>query len=170
MNSDTKIRFIGLVGLGTIAVWLTLSIGTCFYLSLVSLRWPTVPVRVTASGVNTGVSTVGNWWIPDVQYEYQLGGGVYRSSNIRYLLPPAYHEEEAREVQVAYPKGSEVTAAYDPKDPARSVLEPGVPPNLWIRALIPVFFWSLTFYLFYEIKHPERRLLLRPSRETASEE
>ncbi len=170
MNSDTKIHLVGLIGLGSIAVWLTLSLGTCFYLCLTSLRWPTVPVQVTASGVNTGTSNLGNWWAPDVQYEYHLGGRVYRSTNIRYLMPPFYHEEEARVVQAAYPQGAEVKAAYDPKNPARSVLEPGVPPDMWARALIPVFFWSLAFYIFYEIKHPHRRFLLRPSAETASEE
>jgi len=74
MNSDTKARFLGLIGLGSIAVWLTLSLGSGFYLCIISLRWPTVPVRVTSSGVNAGRSNMGMWWAPDVEYEYRLSG------------------------------------------------------------------------------------------------
>lgn len=167
MNSDTKIRFVGLVGLGSIAVWLTLSLGNCLYLCLTSLRWPTVLVRVTSSEVNTGVSNLGHWWVPDVEYEYQLGGQAYHSTNIHYLMPVFYHEEEARAVQATYPQDAKIRAAYDPRNPGRSVLEPGLPSGMWERALIPVFFWGLTAYLFYEIKHPERRLLLRSNPEEA---
>jgi hypothetical protein len=167
MNSDTRIRFVGLFGLGSVAVWLTLSLGSCLYLCLTSLHWPTVPVQVTLSGVNTGSSNLGNWWSPDVRYEYQLDGHVYRSSNVRYLMPVFYHREEATAVQAAYPLGTQTKAAYDPHNPERSVLEPGVPPNMWERALIPVFFWALTAYILYEIKHPARRVLLRSNPEEA---
>ena len=161
MNSDTKARFFGLIGLGAIAVWLTLSLGNAFYFSMISLRWPKIPVRVISSAVSTGSSTLGTWWAPDVQYEYQLSGRSYHSATIRYLMPPFYEREKAQAVLAAYPAERYTTAAYDPQDPARSVLEPGVPGNMWIRALIPLFFWALTAYIYYEIVHPRRRILLR---------
>jgi hypothetical protein len=170
MNSDTKGRLVGLVGLGAIAVWLTLSLGNAFYLALISQRWPTVPVRVISSGISTGRSTIGNWWAPDVQYEYQLGGRTYHSTSIRFLMPVFANQDDARAVQSAYPQDAQTKAAYDPRDPARSVLEPGVPPNMWWRVLIPLFLWCLVGYIFYEINHPERRRLLSRNPETVDEQ
>ena len=170
MNSDTKARLLGLIGLGTIAVYLTLSLGNAFYLSLVSLRWPKVPVRVTSSGVNTGRSNMGTWWAPEVEYEYRVSGRAYNSGTIRYLMPPFYEQDEARAVLAGYPAEAQRTAAYDPQEPARSVLEPGVPPGMWKKALIPLFFWALTAYIFYEIVHPERRIMLRSNPDAVPQE
>ncbi|MGB8769968.1 MAG: DUF3592 domain-containing protein [Candidatus Korobacteraceae bacterium] len=160
MSSDTKGRFIGIVGLGSIAVWLTLNLGMGFYRSLISQHWPAVPVRIASSAVVSGVSTVGHWWGPDVEYEYQFAGRTYRSSTIRFLMPVFYGEDDARSIQSAYPQNGTAIAAYDPDDPSRSVLEPGVPGGMWKQALIPVFFWILTAYLYYEATHPHRRVLM----------
>lgn len=161
MNSDTKARYLGLTGLGIIAVWLTLSLGDAFYLSLISLRWPKVPVRVTSSEVETGRSNLGTWWAPDVEYDYRVSGHAYHSATIRYVMPPFYQEEEAQAFLASYPPQAQTTAAYDPRNPARSVLQPGVPPKMWGKALIPLFFWGLIAYIYYEIVHPHRRLMLR---------
>jgi len=161
MNSDTKARLLGLIGLGSVAVWLTISIGSSFYLCLVSLRWPKLPVRVVSSGVSTGSSNLGTWWAPDVDYVYLLNGRAYHSATIRFIEPPFYEKDGAEAVLAGYPAETQTTAAYDPKDPARSVLEPGVPPGMWKKALIPPFFWALTAYIFYEIVHPRRRWMLR---------
>ena len=170
MNSDTKARFLGLMGLGSIAVWLTLSIGSAFYLSLVSLHWPKVPARIISSEIDTGRSNVGTWWAPDVAYEYSLNGQEYRSTTIRYVMPPSYEKDEAQTVLAAYPLNAQTSAAYDPRDPARSVLEPGIPRMMWLKALIPIFFWGLTAYIYYEIVHPERRLMLRSNPEILGQE
>jgi Protein of unknown function (DUF3592) len=160
MSSDTKGRFVGIVGLGTIAVWLTLSLGTEFYWSLMSRQWPVVPVRITSSAVVTGVSTIGHWWTPEVEYKYGFAGRTYRSSNIRFLMPPFSREDDARSVEAEYPRGAFAKAACDPDDPSRSVLEPGVPRGMWKQALIPVFFWVLTAYFRFEATHPDRRVLM----------
>lgn len=160
MSSDTKGRFVGILGLGTIAVWLTLSLGTEFYWSLISRDWPLVPVHVTSSAVVTGVSNVGHWWSPEVEYQYRFAGRTYRSSTIRFLMPVFYGEDDARAIKLAYPQDGTAKAAYDPDDPSRSVLEPGVPRGMWKQALIPVFFWLLTAYFRFEATHPDRRVLM----------
>jgi len=170
MNSDTKARFVGLVGLGAIAVWLTVSLSSNFYLSIASLSWPKVAARITSAGINTGTSTMGTWWAPDVEYEYSVSGRAYHSATIRYLMKPFSEQEEAQAVLAGYPAQAQVRAAYDPQDPARSVLEPGVPAGMWKRALIPFFFWGLVAYIFYEIVHPDRRILLRSNPEAVAEE
>lgn len=167
MNSATKGRLLGVVGLASIALWLTLSVGSSLYRALESLYWPKVTVTVTSSDVSTGVSNVGRWWQPELTYEYQVAGQSYRSGNIRYLMPPFYHAEGARQIQAEYPKGEQVKAAYDPQNPASSVLEPGIPADMWWRLLMPLFFWTLIGYILYEIRNPDRRFLLLPDVEPA---
>ena len=87
------------------------------------------------------------------RYEYRVSQHAYRSSTIRYLLPPFYEKEEAQAVLSAYQSKTQVTAAYDPENPARSVLEPGVPRHVE-ESSDPTFFWTLTAYIYYEIVHP----------------
>jgi len=170
MNSDTRARLLGLFGLGSIAVWLTLSLGNAFYLCLISTHWPKAPARVVSSGINTGSSTLGKWWAPDVEYDYRVSQHAYRSSTIRYLMPPSYEKGDAQTVSTVYPREAQTTAAYDPENPARSVLEPGVPAGMWTKALILPFFWAVTGYMFYEIIRPRRRFMLRSNPEVAAQE
>jgi hypothetical protein len=165
MNSDTKARLIGLFGLGVITVWLTADIGSSFFYSLASRHWPKTPARITYSGVVAGTSNAGTWFAPDVEYEYEVAAKTYHSANIRYPMQTFYVEDAATEVHAPYSKGRQVDVAYDPRDPSRSVLETGIPPGMWHQALIPLFFWTLSGYIFYEINRPGRRFLLRSNPE-----
>lgn len=170
MNSATKGRLIGFAGLLVFAVWITFSLGSSVFLCLESLTWPTVPVQVVSSGLNTGESNIGRWWQPEIVYSYQLKGRTYSSSNFRFLTPAIYQEESARQLQAEYPKGAEAKAAYNPRDPSMSVLQPGIPPGMWWRAFTPLFFWGILGYLYYEFKHPGRRIILLPDFELEREE
>ncbi len=170
MNSATKGRMVGLFGLACFALWITLSLGSRFVLGVESLWWPTAPARVTASGVSTDVSNAGRWWQPELTYDYEINGQSYQSSTVRFVMPPFYREEPAREIQSEYPEGTLTRAAYNPRNPSQSVLQPGVPSGLWWRGLLPLFFWTLTGYIFYEIRHPERRMMLLPDVEPAAQE
>jgi hypothetical protein len=160
-DSDTKGRLVGLLGLAALSVWIIVSISTNIYFSIVSQHWPTATARVTSSGVYTHGKGVGVSWNPVVEYEYEAGGAIHHSSKIRYLMRAFYDSDEANDVQSVYPAGRTVSVSYDPHDPERSVLEPGLPPGMWTQALIPLFFCGLCGYIFFEITHPERRLLLR---------
>jgi len=165
MNSDSKIRSIGLIGLGSIAVWLTLALGNSIYFGLASLHWPTVPVRITGSALNTGRSNVGNWWAPDIEYAYQLDGHTYRGTKIRYSMPLFYHQEEAQAIRAAYPQDASMRAAYDPQNPALCVLVPGVSSDMWERALVPLFLWALMGYIFYNTGRAKPEALLESDSE-----
>jgi hypothetical protein len=160
LDSDTKGRFVGLVGLCLFSVWIVVHLSSNFYLSLASRHWPTTYARVTSSAVYTHGAGAGMSWAPVVQYEYEAAGAEHRSSNIRFLLGTFYNADAAAEVVASYPVGRQVSVAYDPQDPNRSVLEPGVPQGMWTQAIIPLFFFGLCGYIFYEILHPERRMLL----------
>ena len=170
MNSASKGRLLGLAGLSVFAVWITISLGSSFFLCLESLTWPTVPVQVISSGLDTGESNAGRWWEPDVAFSYQVAGHAYRSSNFRFMMPPIYQEERAQQLQSEYPEGALAKAAYNPRNPSQSVLEPGLPAGMWWRGLIPLFFWGLLGYLYYEIKHPERRVVMLPDLAAAEDE
>jgi hypothetical protein len=167
MNSDTRIRSIGLSLLGTIAVWVTLMIGNSFYLCANSARWPKLSVRIVSSSITTGTSNMGRWWAPEVEYEYGVNGRIYHATNIRYFMPAIFQEEGARAIQAAYPQNRFTSAAYDPADPTRAVLEPGIPSNLWVRPLVPLFLWSLCGFIFYGLKSPNRKPELRSATEDA---
>jgi hypothetical protein len=170
MNSDSKARFMGLFGLGVFAVWLTAGIGSGFYHCLVSAHWPMIRARITSSQVNTGNSNIGTWWAPAVGYAYQVDGKSYTANTIRFLMPHFFREEPAANVIAPYAAGGEVRVAYDPGNPAESVLEPGVPAGMWKQALIPLFFWALVAFLHYEITHPKRRRLLRSNSDIEEQE
>jgi Protein of unknown function (DUF3592) len=165
MNSDPKIRSVGLIGLGIVAVWLTLALGNAIYFGLASLHWPTVSARVTTSALTTCSSNLGNWWTPDVEYEYQLDGRTYHGSRIRYSTSVSYHEEEARAVQAAYPEGAFLKAAYDPHNPEVSVLAPGVSSEMWEGALVPVLLWGLMGYVFYGMNRAKPEVMEEPESE-----
>jgi hypothetical protein len=160
----------GLIGLAGFSLWITLSLGIGFYHGVSSSFWPTAPAQVRSSSVSTGVSSLGRWWQPELTYDYRVGGHAYQSSTIRYLMPALSHEEDARLIQAEYSEGRQTRVAYNPRNASESVLEPGIPVGMWWRALIPVFLWGLTAYIYYEINHPKRRVMLLPDIETAGQE
>ncbi len=167
MSSDTKGRFLGLFIFGTLAIWITLNVFSGVSSSLRSEHWPKAPAQIVSSGVVIGSANVATRWIPHVEYVYVVGHTSYRSSRIRFLMSPFYQEENASAVTAPYPVGRSISVAYDPAAPKESVLEPGPPPGVWKQMLIALFFCSLSGYIFFEIGHPERRVLLRSNPEIA---
>lgn len=161
LNADTKGRLVGLLGLAALSAWISVSLSSNLYLSVLSQHWPRATARIISSGVYTSGSSGESSWAPGVDYEYEVGGASHRSSNIRYLMRTFYDVESAAEVQAAYPVGRQVSVAYDPRNPNRSVLEPGVPPGMWSQAVIPLFLCGLCGYILFEIAYPRRRILLQ---------
>ena len=148
------------MGLGLLSLWLVLHLSSNFYFSVASTHWPKTTAHVVSSAVYASGAGAGATFSPQVKYEFETAGKSYQFNNIRYLLRTFYNVDSATEVQASYPVGSIVSVAYDPQDPSRSVLEPGVPQGMWLQALIPLFFFGLCGYIFFEITHPHRRVLL----------
>ena len=67
-------------------------------------------------------------------------------------------------------KEPHVKAVYNPRNPSQSVLNPGIPTGMWWRGLVPLFFWGLLAYLYYEVRHPERRFVMLPDYEAVQDE
>jgi hypothetical protein len=158
MGDAARARFVGLVSLSALTLWITATIFSAVYCSLKCERWPQVSAQVTESRIDAIESSFGKHWIPYVEYKYQVGEKVYRSDRIRYLLPPIYDLQKASNISKPYPVGREVRIAYNADAPADSVLEPGLPAGAWQQIAIALFFCSLCLYIFFDIRSPKRRL------------
>ena len=160
LDADTKGRFVGLLGLFLLSLWLVLHLSSNFYFSISSEHWPHATAHILSSGVYASGAGAGATFTPQVKYQFEANGKTYESSQIRYLQKTFYNADAANEVESPYPVGRVVQVAFNPQDPSQSVLEPGVPKGMWSQAIIPFFFFGLCGYIFYEITHPHRRVLL----------
>ena len=124
--NDGLLLFLALVaGIGF--VWFAASFAT----GLRAERWPTVPGRILAADAELSgtVSARGPFgephYVPRIRYEYEINGRAYRGERIRFggagFMSLARAREELRE----WPVGTEVSVAYDPRDPMNATLERG---------------------------------------------
>jgi hypothetical protein len=74
-------------------------------------------------GINPSYETVS--YYPNVEYEYEAQGEKLRSNKV-LLVNVNYSAAEANATVAKYPKGATVNAWYDPRNPKRVVLEPGL--------------------------------------------
>jgi hypothetical protein len=66
--------------------------------------------------------------LPRVAYEYEAGGGRYRSERIHHGDPHVYSFASTAQRAIApYAIGAEVSVWFDPADPGRAVLERRAP-------------------------------------------
>ncbi len=105
-------------------------------LSNESVNW--LPVSAVASKVwlETDLSGGGGrtmntrskklYYIPKVAYSYAVNNQFYKSEKIRAGAWRSSKKEEAEALLAKYNLGQDVTAYYNPSDPAQSVLEPGI--------------------------------------------
>lgn len=95
--------------------------------------WPTVPGTVTESKVQHDWNRrldnpMDNPTPPNdrakIEYHYEVNGQVYWGGRVAYNGPSGVLA--AQRTVDRYPRGTAVTVAYDPGDPRRGVLEPGL--------------------------------------------
>ena len=161
MGADTKGRMLGVVLLGILVSVAVKNTASGLVYSYASERWPRTTAQVVDSEVYHDGTAVPPRWEPAVVYQYKVSDQTFTSGRVRFLMPPIYRREEATHIAESYKVGRVVRVAYDPADPRESVLEPGPPSGTLKEILIVLFLISLTGYIYYEIHHPERRILLR---------
>jgi hypothetical protein len=94
-----------------------------------SVSWPRAQGRLLQAGdellPGTNVRFGGNMHVEigTVEYEFSVNGKSYRGSMINVAGSATYGRGHTLE---KYRPGSAVEVSYDPKDPRRSMLEPGV--------------------------------------------
>ena len=70
-----------------------------------SLAWPTAPGRITQSRIQV------------IEYEYSVGGRVYRNRNVDLQIRDSHERGAMRAFVNSYPVGKAMTAHYDPQNP-----------------------------------------------------
>ncbi len=117
-------------------------------------HWPTVSGRVIASRIEVkeqktlSPSSKGasyykqKRYYPKIEYPYSVQGKEFTGTKVKALFSGRISyltEWQAQNVINKYPEGKNVLVFYDPNDPARACLEPGVP---W-KLVLPMSLFGL---------------------------
>jgi hypothetical protein len=81
----------------------------------------------------------GTQFRPVVRYSFEARGRTYESGRIAIGAPAGpdtSDAQEARRLVERYPAGAEVDVWFDPRDPRRSVLVPGIPASDVVVAVV----------------------------------
>ncbi|HYC35880.1 MAG TPA: DUF3592 domain-containing protein [Usitatibacter sp.] len=129
MSDDRVVAMVVLSALlaGTVLSWRTILAGRA------SRRWPTVQGRIESlevKSIQRGHHGMGTYK-PTLVYTYRVQGRDYRGSRIRVSDFLTIGVQSRRQSQAAveldgFFPGSPVTVHFDPLNPSRAVLRPGV--------------------------------------------
>ena len=124
------------VGIGIIAVGSVLSAGYTrdIYFGWKSRRWPKTQGRVIEWGMNAGPDLRSFDDSAVIGYEYEVRGVRYTSRRIDYAGSGAGYFGVSRAL-ARYTQGDTVAVSYDPGEPKRSLLEPGIAVGNVLRLL-----------------------------------
>lgn len=96
------------------------------------LNWPTAPATILESYIRTSSHTnldvTAESYTPIIRYRYAAGGAERESGVIDHAPSNVSYGDrgEAEAVVARHPAGSVCPVYYDPANPARAILEPGV--------------------------------------------
>ena len=157
--SDDALVALGIGGFGLLVLALLIS---SLREAAAMKRWPVAKGRVLSSSVEEYSADAGSGnfgatharmtlYRPVVTYEYEVDGQHFRGDRI--AQSPGMNKgvpDFAEKIVQRYSSGSAVDVRYDPKRPARSVLEPRVP-LAWVYALVmAVALLVLAGHIYYK--------------------
>jgi hypothetical protein len=106
-----------------------------------STSWPSVSGRVVESDVSYWNDEDGNYYRPEVSFEYTVDGRQYEATRINFSSDQSYDTtDDAWEVANRYPTGETVSVYYDPEEPETAVLEPGATTGSYLLLAIGAVF------------------------------
>jgi len=109
-----------------------------------SASWPTANGIVSSSDVShTTDSDGGDTYSPEVDYQYSVDGQNYSNNTIKFGENSYSSRNKAEGIAATYPVGRQVTVYYDPNQPVKAVLEPGVSGGSYIVLGIGVLFFLI---------------------------
>ena len=94
-----------------------------------SMSWPFVPGRVIAASVRQVVergdaeTSDTTTYVPLVEYEYQVGSQICRSSQLAFQEQSFSSQKKAFKLVATFPPGHPVMVFFDPANPQNAVLE-----------------------------------------------
>ena len=94
-----------------------------------SANWKMTFGKIVESGTRTVKKRrKGGTYVPNVIYEYEVGGQDYRNNRVHFgFNPPTSVLSWVEEVAAPYPVGKRVNVYYDPQNPANAVLDKTAP-------------------------------------------
>lgn len=99
-------------------------------------EWPTTVATIDATGISTRQKEgkqSGSFYIPTVHYTYEVDGKAYSGTQIQISEPKFSNRTEADDMVRWLSGDQNLKASYDPQNPQRAVLLPGVPESLLAR-------------------------------------
>ncbi|MFP4474910.1 MAG: DUF3592 domain-containing protein [Desulfatibacillaceae bacterium] len=111
--------------------------GVAWYLAWKTTEWPATPGRIILSKTADASSSA----LAEVAYVYDVSGREYRGRRIFMGAGKGPGFPEAGEIVRRFERGSPVVVYFDPKNPASSVLVPGVSRGHHILALVGLLFF-----------------------------
>jgi len=110
-----------------------------------SAAWPAADGVVTRSEVTRSTdSDGGDSYSPEITYTYTVNNEQLANKTIKFGENSYSSRKKAEGIANSYPVGKNVTVYYDPQQPEKSVLEPGVSAGSYIVIGIGIFFILIT--------------------------
>lgn len=118
--------------------------------AMTSTGWATVPGVVTSSEVVVNRSSDGTTFSASVVYEFDLEGTTYIGGRVDTSDMSTSNRARSERIVAKYPAGQEVTVYCHPRDPERSLLEPGLNASaFFLPGFGLVFFLAGTVMLIF---------------------
>ncbi len=122
-----------------------------------SATWPTVPGRITSSGVEKYRASRGTQWRPRIRYEYQVGTTRYVSNRITISQTSSLLQSGATKTASRYPANAHVKVHYNPRNPSIAVLQRHIQPRTKRQVLFGVGMLPLSLALFVTVFRRRQR-------------
>jgi hypothetical protein len=102
-----------------------------------SEHWPRTLGSIVTSGVSVEHDVDGRRYAAGIRYRYVVDGHEYTGDRVRFgsFLSFAWRRS-AGTLAKRFPAGAPVTVTYDPANPSRGVLEPGLGGQAYLNVLI----------------------------------
>lgn len=106
-----------------------------------SASWPSVQGQITSSLVDYSTDAEGgDSYSPQVAYAYAVNGRSYEGQTIKFGENSYSSKRKAQAILDRYPNGQRIAVFYDPTQPDKAVLEPGVSGGSYIVLGIGLLF------------------------------
>lgn len=122
-----------------------------------SMTWEATPCTVVGSTIRSWSTDDGRAYRPDILYEYEAGGRIWRSNRVDFFSALSSSRDGARSVRDRYPTGASETCWIDPDDPTKSVLDREFRPKN-LLGLVPLVFFFAGLALLHHGRRMRRRV------------
>ena len=115
-----------------------------FRTSSASKSWPSVEGQIIAATVEKRVDRdedgTTTRYLPRVVYSYSVDGEQQTGERVRVGATSSYSNYPKAEAKLGYQAGQKVAVYYNPRKPAKALLEPGSSRGVWGSLIIGVGF------------------------------